>query len=487
MNAQTQAPDACSCPHGQQVTNLHDTGLLTPVRVGAPIEDVVSDRAWLQAMLETEAALARAQARLGTVPAFAAEAISATVRAHTFDLRGLARRARAAANPVVPLVEELAAAVRDRDPDAARFVHLGSTSQDILDTAAMLVAVRGITLIVQHLDQAAEALAALASRHREDAMAGRTLTQHATPTTFGLKAAGWLMGLLDARDRLEELLGTRLPVQLGGAAGTMAAYLQAHDVPPPQASTYTTELTRAFATELGLAEPVLPWHTRRSPMADLAHGLNVTVGALGKIALDVLSLARTEVAEIAEPAGHGNGASSAMPQKQNPALATLIRTAALQVPPLTLTLVQSMASEDERPAGAWHAEWMPLRESLRLVGGAASTAADLCSGMMVDAARMRANLASTGALIVSERLSAVLGRRLPGRSAKSVVAQACRDAQASGRPLPAVLLEIPGISDVLSAGEIDDLLDPAQYLGAAKHFVDRALEHYSSRAHVARE
>ncbi|WP_189300634.1 3-carboxy-cis,cis-muconate cycloisomerase family FAD/NAD(P)-binding protein [Streptomyces albospinus] len=476
--------DPCRTSAAAARDSAEDSGLLTPVRASTPIEAAVSDRAWVQAMLDAEAALARSQARLGTVPESAAAAITDAARAGDLDLPDLARRARAAANPVVPLVQDLATAVHAACPAATRFVHLGSTSQDILDTAAMLVSARGIALILHDLDQAADGVAVLAARHRDDLMAGRTLTQHATPITFGLKAAGWLLGLLEARGRLDEVGRTRLPVQLGGAAGTMAGYLEcARDGDPaaPPPAHYAPDLTETYARELGLSAPLLPWHTRRTPMADLAHALSVTAGSLGKIATDVLSLARTETAEINELGGPGHGASSAMPQKRNPVLATLVRTAALQVPPLAAILLQSMAAEDERPAGAWHAEWMPLRECLRLVGGAARTAADLCARMAVNPARMRANLETTGALMTTERLVHALRARYPDRSAASAVAQACHTALTGQRPLVDALLDVPEIRESFSAADIDGLLDPSRYLGASAELVDRALEHHAGQ------
>ncbi|WP_405891178.1 lyase family protein [Streptomyces sp. NBC_00133] len=476
--------DRCHSRAAAERYSAEDSGLLTPVRASTPIEAAVSDLAWLQAMLDAEAALARAQARLGTVPESAAAAITAAARADALDLHDLARRARAAANPVVPLVKDLAAAVHAACPAATQYVHLGSTSQDILDTAAMLVSARGIALILRELDQAADSVAVLAALHRDDLMAGRTLTQHATPITFGLKTAGWLLGLLDARQRLDDVMRASLPVQLGGAAGTMAGYLECAldgaDAARPPAH-YGRDLTETFARELGLSAPLLPWHTRRTPMADLAHALSVTAGSLGKIATDVLSLARTETAEINEPGDPGHGASSAMPQKRNPVLATLIRTAALQVPPLATILLQSMAAEDERPAGAWHAEWMPLRESLRLVGGAAHTATDLCARMVVDPARMRSNLETTGALMTTERLVHALRACFPDGSAASAVAQACHTALTDHRPLVDALLDVPQIRERFSADDIDDLLDPSRYLGASADLVDRALDHYAEQ------
>ncbi|MDQ0585860.1 3-carboxy-cis,cis-muconate cycloisomerase [Streptomyces rishiriensis] len=450
-----------------------DAGLLSPVRAGTPVEAAVGDSAWLQAMLDAEAALARAQARCGTVPAQAAAAITAAARADLLDLRELALAARETANPVVGLVKALTAVVAQRCPQAAEYVHRGSTSQDVFDTGAMLVAQRALRLITADLRTVAQALAALAAAHRDTVMAGRTLALHAVPTTFGLKAAGWRQLVLDAAERLERVAGT-LPVALGGAAGTLAGYLQyaGHDADP---AALPGELGAAFADETGLSAPVLPWHALRTPVADLGAALAHTTGALGKIAADVLVLTRTEIGEVAEGAVAGRGASSAMPHKRNPVLATLIRSAALQVPALATVLMQCLPTEDERSAGMWHAEWQPLREALRLTGGAAHTAAELTRGLTVHPQRMRANLKATGGQLLTERVSAVLAPRIGKTAARELLTQASLLASRTGLPLADVLGQTPQLAGVLSPEEVATLLDPAGYTGAAGPLVDRAL------------
>jgi 3-carboxy-cis,cis-muconate cycloisomerase len=410
-----------------------DVGLLSPGWAGSAAEVATSDEAFLQAMLDAEAALVRALASLGHAPAAAAAAVTAAARCDRLDVRSVALRARTTGNPVIPLIEDLTAVA---GPDAAGHIHRGATSQDILDTAAMLVASRVIALTVADLDQTAAVLAALARHHRDTPMAARTLTQHAVPTVFGLKAAGWRSLVLDARDRLHAL---RLPAQLGGAAGTLAGFGEAIE---PSA----LPLIAAFARETGLAQPVLPWHTLRTPIGDLAGAMAFTAGALGKLAADVLVLARTEIGEIDE--GEGGG-SSAMPHKNNPVRATLVAAAARQVPPLAAILYQSMAAEDERPSGAWHAEWQSLRTALRLTGGATALAAALVTGLTVRPDRMRANLDLTAGLIVSERLVAHLGR--------ARTTQLARDG---------------GLTTAVNAEQ----LDPTTYLGAAGELTERALE-----------
>ncbi|MER6777373.1 MULTISPECIES: lyase family protein [unclassified Streptomyces] len=463
-----------------------DTGLLSPVRAAAATEAALTDTAWAQAMLDAEAALARAQSRLGTVPAGAAETITACARAGAIDLPALAVRARGAGNPVVALVEEFTAVVAAADPAAAEYVHRGSTSQDVLDTGAMLVTARALRLVGAELDRTAAALARLADAHRNTPAVARTLGQHAVPTTFGLKAAGWLVAVVDVRRRVGALLDGGLPVQLGGAAGTLAGYLEYARPVPARADAdwdggaYAGELIALFAAETGLAEPVLPWHTLRTPIGDTGAVLGHAAAALGKFATDVQTLARTELAEVAEPAGAGRGVSSAMPQKRNPVLAAMIRSAALQVPSLVLTLTHcAAAAEDERPAGAWHGEWQPLREALRLVGGAACTAAELAEGLEVHPERMAASLRLTGGAVVTERLAAALAPVLGKADAKGLVSRVAVASAGSADPLvDRLLAQAPELAEEFTAEQLERLLDPAEYTGAAEALIERALAYH---------
>jgi len=428
------------------------------------------DTAWLQAMLDAEAGLARALERAGLAPAGAGEAVTAAARAGNFDPNELGGLAALTGNPVPGLARALA---RQVPQTAVSAVHRGATSQDIVDTAAMLLAKRAIDVIAADLARAADAAAGLATAHRDSIMIGRTLLQQAVPVTFGLVAAGWLTSLDEARAGLDSV-GPRLAVQFGGAAGTLAGYLQ-YAGDGAEAATVLAELVDAFADETGLAAPVLPWHALRTPVTDLGAALAHTTGALGKIAVDVLVLARTEIGELAEPAVAGRGASSAMPHKRNPVLSTLIRSAALQVPALAAVLAQCLPHEDERSAGVWHAEWQPLREALRLTGGAAHTAVELVRGLTVDPERMAGNLAATGGQLVSERVSAVLAPKLGRAAAKELLTRASLRAAETARPLAEVLAESDALRGVLTPAELTALLDPAGYTGAAGPLVDRAL------------
>ncbi|MGV9290675.1 3-carboxy-cis,cis-muconate cycloisomerase [Streptomyces sp. NPDC003719] len=440
------------------MTSAPDAGLLAPGWAGSPAAGATDDRAFLRALLDAEAALTRAQAGLGLAPADAAVAVTEAADPARFDVVSLAARARRGGNPVIPLVADLTEAVGE---DHGPYVHRGATSQDIMDTATMLVAARTLDLLLPDLTRAERALARLAAEHRDTAMPGRTLTQHAVPTTFGLKAAGWRTLVLDARDRITAVRGA-LPAQLGGAAGTLAAFgaYGAEDA---------TALPEAYAHELGLRAPLLPWHTLRTPVADLAGCLAFTAGALGKIAVDVLTLSRTEIGEVAEGSG---GGSSAMPHKANPVRSTLIAAAARRAPQLAATLYGSLAAEDERPAGAWHAEWEPLRDLLRLAGGAARDTAELTEGLRVRPDAMRAHLGLTHGLIVSERLSAELAPLLGRARAKELLGELARRTHTEDRGLGELLSEVPELHDL----DLDGPTDPARYTGSAGALTDRALE-----------
>jgi len=339
----------------------------------------LSDRAWLEAMLEAERALVEAEARAGLVSEEAVRAVTAALAADRYDIDALAAEGRAPGNPVEPLVRAIRTQVGE--PHAAD-VHRGATSQDILDTAAVLVATRAMRIVDAELASAAEACARLAAEHRGTVMAARTLLQQAVPTTFGYKAAGWLVALVDARRRLGAV---ELPAQLGGAAGTLGAL-----------GDRGAEVLALYAEELGLAEPVVPWHTRRAPFVSLGGALSEAAVAVAKIARDVVLLAQSEVGEVSEGEG---GVSSSMPHKRNPAQAVLADACARHARASAALLVECGVHEHERAVGAWHAEWGALNDALAATGGAAAAIARSLGGLRVDAARMRANL---GPDLVSE-------------------------------------------------------------------------------------
>jgi 3-carboxy-cis,cis-muconate cycloisomerase len=424
-----------------------------------PIRAVVADRAWIAAMLEFEAGLAAAEARAGVIPSEAASAIASACDAERFDPEALGREARAAGNPAVPLVRALTDAV---EGDAARFVHWGATSQDVMDTAATLVARRALAAIAEEVDGVAAACARHAEAHRNTAMPGRTLLQQAVPTTFGLKAAGWLCAVDDARRRLAAV---PLAVELGGAAGTLASLA-------PEGIRVLAHL----AEELGLEEPVLPWHTARGRVAELGAALALAAGALEKIARDVTLLAQTEVAEVAEPADAGRGGSSTLPHKRNPVGSVLAIACTRRVRGEAAILLEAMVQEHERAAGAWQAEWEALGGALAYTGGAAVALREVLEGLEVRAERMLRNLDLTGGLVLAESVSMALGEQIGRSEAHKLVEAASRRAVAAGRSFREELLADEAID--LSAEEIDRALDPAAYLGSADSFIERALERY---------
>jgi 3-carboxy-cis,cis-muconate cycloisomerase len=388
------------------------TGLFDELTGHGPVRAAVADPAWLRHLLAAEAGLATAQAGLGIIPPPAAAAIAAACQPDRYDPAALGRAAAAPGNPVLPLVEAVRAEVGG---DAARFVHYRATSQDILDTAAMLVARDALELLAEAVERAAGVAERLARTHRDTPMAGRTLLQHARPVSFGLVAAGWLTGLDTAAGLLTS--ARDLPaVQLGGPVGTLEGYGPAG-----------AELVDRFAAALGLARPVLPWHTDRTRIGQLAGVLGTTAGAVGKVARDVTLLASSEVGEVAEGAP---GASSAMPHKRNPVAAVSALASAAQTPGLVATVLAAMVQEHQRAAGAWHAEWRPLRELLVTAGSAAQWLAECLAGLVVDERRMAANLAvlarTAGLADPGAHLGAageLVDRALAARRPATVVAQ----------------------------------------------------------------
>jgi 3-carboxy-cis,cis-muconate cycloisomerase len=441
---------------------LSGDDLFAPIFTSDELSDATGDRAWLQALLDAEAALARSEADCGVIPAAAAEIIAGACRAEDFDPLSLGRASRQGGNPVIPLV----AALRARLPPPARsWVHWGATSQDILDSAAMLVAERTSALIDGDLTRLGVACARLARSHRDTLMAGRTLLQQALPITFGLKAASWLTGVQAAHDELRHARAG-LAAQLGGATGTLASL-----------GGEGPAVVAAFARQLRLPEPLLPWHGARQRVAVLAGALGVVAGSAAKIASDVILLAQTEVHEAHE---HDAGGSSALPHKRNPAASVAVVAAARRAHALLPVLFSALVAEHERAAGPWHAEWQSLSQLLALAGGAASRTADVVDSLEVAPGAMAANLGDLGGTLLSERLvlavTAITGDR---DAARAAVEQAWRAAPGD---FAAALAADPVIGGVLDRSHIDALLDPAGYLGATQTWIDRALASYDAAA-----
>jgi 3-carboxy-cis,cis-muconate cycloisomerase len=438
--------------------------VLDPLFRWPAVEEMFDDRSRVQAILDFEAALARAEAVAGVIPAAAAEAIAARCQADLLDLGDLARAAGVAGTLVIPIVERLTVLVARDDAVAGAYVHWGATSQDASDTGLVLQLRRALRAISDELRRLADALAALADRHRGTLMAGRTLLQHAVPTTFGLKAAGWLDAVTRHRARLADVRRRALAVQLGGAVGNLAALGNAG-----------LAVAEALARDLRLELPDVPWHAHRDRLADVACWAGQCTGTLGKIARDMALLAQTEIGELHEPAGEGRGTSSTMPHKRNPVAATVVSAAAVRMPGLVATILAAMVQENERGAGGWHAEWETLPELLCVFAGALHHLTDAVAGLDVDTVRMRANLDLTGGLVFAEAVRMTLAPRVGRAEAAQRVAAACERAREEGRPLRDVLAAEPALAAHLPAAELAGLFDPRNAVGAAAALVDRAL------------
>jgi 3-carboxy-cis,cis-muconate cycloisomerase len=418
-----------------------------------------ADRARLQFMLDVEAALARVQARLGIIPAAAAEAISAAASVDRLKLEAIGKSTRLVGYPVVALVKALGGAAGE---NASRHVHWGATTQDILDTALVLQIKRGLDEIESAIERIGLALAARAAAHRDDVMAGRTHLQHALPITFGYKCAIWLAPLIDHTARLAEVRRRALRVQFGGAVGTLAS-LGANG----------RAVTVGLAQELGLAAPEAPWHAQRDGLAEIACLLGLICGSLAKFATDIVLLMQTEVAEVFEPHATGRGGSSAMPQKRNPIASEYVLACARGVHALVPLMLSAMAQDHERATGPWQSEQLALPQIFVLTSGALAQAETIAAGMTVDARRMRANLDASGGLILAEAVMMALAERVGRAKAHDAVEQACAQAVATRRSLLDVLAADAAVTKYFDRDRLASLLDPARYVGEAPAIVDR--------------
>ncbi|WP_024285481.1 lyase family protein [Cellulomonas sp. KRMCY2] len=421
------------------------------------------DAAVLRALLDVEAAWVRVQRTLGLVDDGMVQAVEEVCRTTPFDAASVAGRSEQGGSPVLPLLADLRAAVAQRSPAAAQAVHRGLTSQDVLDSALMLLARRSLNGLRGSLRSAGDALAGLADTHRGTLAVGRTLGQSALPTTFGLKAAGWLGAVDDVLAELDAV-DRALPVQCGGAVGTLAAV----EALAPGRALHAADL---LAGDLGLAAAGRPWHTDRGPVTRLGDALVRAADTLGKIASDVVLLSRPELGELAEPTSDGRGASSTLPQKHNPVLSVLVRSVALEAPYLGAQLHTAAAlAADERADGAWHAEWPALLRLLGRVPAAAAQLAEVLAGLQVDATAMRGHVDAAGPALLGERLAAVVGG---WPAVRTPLIEALRSGASTAQVRELLRAAVP--ADDLSDDRLDDLLDPATYLGASDALVDRAI------------
>ena len=439
--------------------NPADSAILGGLFGSDAMRRLFSDETRLQRMLDVEAALARVEARLGIVPREAADAITRAAKVGNLSFEELGASTRTVGYPVVALVKQLGKAAGS---EAARYVHWGTTTQDILDTALVLQMRDGLALIRADVVRTAHALVEHARKHRSDLMAGRTHLQHALPVTFGCKCAVWADPLLDDLARLDALATRALRVQFGGAVGTLASL-----------GDKGRAVTEGLARELGLTAPEAPWHVARGALAETAAILGILCGNLAKFATDIILLMQTEIAEVFEPHQAGRGGSSTMPQKRNPIASEYVLASARGAHALVPMMLSAMAQDHERATGPWQSEQLALPQIFVLTSGALMHAAAIAEGMTVDTARMRQNLDSTHGLILAEAAMMAAAKAIGRDKAHHVVEHAASQAIAAKRPLSEILKADKALAGHLSAAEIDRALDPASYVGESLAVVDR--------------
>jgi 3-carboxy-cis,cis-muconate cycloisomerase len=436
--------------------------LIESLATTEPLTDVFSDRSILAAMLAFEVALARVEARFDVIPRQAADAIGQAATPDFFDAAELARETLRAGTPAIPFVKALTERVRSVNPDAARFVHWGATSQDVVDTAFVLLLKQALPLLETDHLRIDVALRNISEQHRDTVMLGRTLLQPAPPITFGLKAAGWRAAARRGWARIASRFSEALILQSGGASGTLAS-LGGKGI----------AVSQALAEELTLPFPDAPWHAHRDRLAALVAACGVATGSFGKMARDISLLMQSEIAEAAEPGGDGRGGSSTMPHKHNPIACSLTLAAAHRVPGLVATFLSSMVQEHERGVGGWQAEWPTVTAVVQSTGLAAASMAEVAEGLVVDPARMRANIDATRGNIFAERVVMMLGTSLGRDAAHQLLEQATHQSIAQNRRLIEVLEQIPEITRAIPLDVLRELDTPEDYLGSAKEFQKR--------------
>ena len=422
---------------------------------------VWSDENRTRKYLDIEAALARVQARLGIIPQAAATAIVAACDIGKIDMAKLRAQTERIGYPVLGVVSQINALCPDR---LGEYCHWGATTQDITDTATVLQIREALAIVDDDLTAISAALAGLARRHRDTAMAGRSNLQQAVPVTFGYKMAALLAGVERHRERLAQLRPRVLMGEFAGAAGTLASI--AHGA---------LETQEGLMQELGLVQPVIAWHTVRDTIAEVGCFLGLVGGTLGKLSMDVKLMMQTELGEAYEPYAHGRGSSSTMPQKRNPIASCYIHAAISVLRQHAAALLDAMVADHERSTGPWQIEWIVLPEAFCLLAGALKQARSVLEGLEVDAARMRANLDLTHGLVVSEAVMMGLGRHLGREHAHDLVYDICRDAIRQNRPLLDLLAATPEITQHLTHAQLAELCDPTKYLGQSGVMVDRVL------------
>ena len=421
--------------------------------------------ATLQRMLDFEAALASAEAACGVTPKTATAPIALCCKAELYDPLQIAEAATKAGNTAIPLVKSLTAAVKEVDADAARYVHWGATSQDVIDTGLILQLRESFDLMDRDLAALCATLAKLSAAHRATPIAARTWMQQAIPITLGLKFAGWLDALHRQRRRMSAARSRILALQFGGAAGSLAAL-----------GDKGWQVSQALAAELKLPLPDMPWHTERDRVAEAATLFGLLAGTLGKMARDLSLMIQSEVAEVVEPAAPGRGGSSAMPHKQNPVSCAAVLAAATRVPGLVSTMLCAMVQEHERALGGWQAEWETLPQIVCLTGGALHHMISLMNGIQINTGRMLANLEATRGLIFSENAALLLAPRIGKTAAHELLERASHQSTRENKHLRDVLLEDATVRAHFASGDIAKLFDPLSCLGMADEFITRSIK-----------
>ena len=440
---------------------LLDSTIFRDIFCTEAMRRVFSDEQRIAFYLEFEAALARVQARLGIIPAKAADAIERTCRIENIDFAKLKQQTERIGYPVLPVVQQIV----EKCPDGlGEWCHWGATTQDITDTAAVMQIRDALLLVEQDMRAISASLAALASRYRDTPMAGRSNLQQAVPITFGYKIATLLAAMQRHRTRLKELRPRVLVGEFAGAAGTLSSL-----------GSDGLKVQAALMRELGLGQPEIAWHTVRDCIGEVGCFLGLVTGTLGKLAMDVKLLMQTEVAEVFEPFHQARGSSSTMPQKRNPISCLYIHSTAALVRQHAASLLEAAVADHERSTGPWEIEWIALPEIFLLASGCLAQSRDLAAGLQVDEARMRTNLDLTHGMIVSEAVMMGLGPKLGRQRAHDIVYDVCRKVAASGRPLLDLLMEEEEIARAATRAELAAFTDPANYLGLAGEMVDRVL------------
>jgi 3-carboxy-cis,cis-muconate cycloisomerase len=443
---------------------LAPSQLLPPLVSSAAMRAILDDRARLQRMLDFEAALTRAEAAIGVIPASAVDAIVAACKAEHYDIAALGEAAAAAGNLASPLIAALAAEVAKTDAQAAACVHWGATDQDVLDTALVLELRAGIDALIGDLNRAIEAFTTLAGRLRRTASVARIALRHALPMPFGLKVAGYAAALGRSRERLRRLRKDALVLQFGGSVGTLAAL-----------GDQGLDVTERLTALLDLPAPEAPWHSHRDRLAEVASAFGILAGTCGKIGRDISLLMQSEIAEVLEPRAAGDGAAATPPRLGPSAAATMAVSAAMMAPQLVATILACAVQEHERAVGGWQAEWATFPALALVTSGAVGAVADLAQGIEVDPDRMRSNVDLTQGLIMAEAITLALAAKISRQEAHKLVEEASQKAVSEKRSLQSVLDEDPRVIAQLPGPVLARLFEPMSHLGTAQTFIDRLI------------